>query len=98
MKRKELEFEENPEGEAKLLQERREGKLVKVLLVRCSQTKVVFAHTVPVKGADEDGHIVKLVCGDVARIGHTKVILESDNEPAIKQIAQQALTALSKAE
>ena len=93
-KRKELEFEENPEGEAKLLQQRREGRLVKVLLVRCSQTKAVFAHTVPVKGADEDGHIVKLVCGDIAWIGHTKVILKSDNEPAIKQIVRQALTAL----
>ena len=95
-RRNELEFEENPEGEAKLLEERKRGQTVKCLIVRCSQTKAVFAHTVPVKGADEDGHVVRLICADVAWLGHTKLIIKADNEPAIKKVQQDVLKELKQ--
>ncbi len=63
----------------KLLEERRQGRIVKCLIVRCSRTKAVFAHQVPVKGVDEDRHVVKLVCADIEWLGHTKITLKCDN-------------------
>ena len=82
------------EDDAKLLEERKKGKIIKCLIVRCSRTKAVFAHQVPVKGVDEDKHVVNLVCKDIEWLGHTKVILKCDNEPAIKKLVEHSLRAL----
>ena len=70
---------------------RREGKVVKCILVRCSNAKLIFAHVVPCKGVDEDGHVVKLVCDNLAWMGHTRIILKCDNEPAVKKVITEAL-------
>ena len=70
---------------------RREGKVVKNIIVRCAATKLIFAHQVPVKGVDEDRHVVKLVCEDLGWMGHAKIILKCDNEPAIKRVIAEAL-------
>jgi len=68
---------------------RAEGKIVKNIIIRCSNTKLTYVHTVPVKGVDEDGHVTKLVCDDLAWMGHTKIILKCDNEPAITKGAHR---------
>ena len=70
---------------------RAEGKIVKNIIVRCSNTKLTYVHTVPVKGVDEDGHVTKLVCDDLAWMGHTRIILKCDNEPAIKKVLTESI-------
>ena len=39
---------------------RLEGKVVENIIVRCASTKLIFAHTVPVKGVDGHKHAAKL--------------------------------------
>ena len=56
---------------------------MKVLVAKGSQTKTVFAHAVPCKGSDNDGCAVARVAEDVGWLGHKRVILKSDNGPAI---------------
>ena len=63
--RKDLEQEENPTGEAALEEERRKGGVVKCLLMRCFETKVMFAHCMPYKGVGEDHYITSLVVKNV---------------------------------
>ncbi len=94
LKREDLKIPVDDEGHKKLLEERKRGRTVKCLIVRCSRTKAIFAHQVPVKGIDEDRHVVKLVCADIAWMGHTKITLKCDNEPAVKQLVERALREL----
>ena len=75
-KKEEAKAAEKIANEEDFVRARREGKVVKCLILRCSVTKLMFVHAVPVKGIDEDGHVVKLVCDDVSWIGHTRVILK----------------------
>ena len=35
--------------------------------------------------------MVKLVCDDLGWMGHAKIILKCDNEPAIKRVISEAL-------
>ncbi len=42
-------------------------------------------------GVDEDGHVTKLVCDDLAWMGHTKIILKCDNEPATKKVLTEPI-------
>ena len=79
------------EGQGKIDDDRRDGKIVKCLLVRCLQTKIIFAHVVPYKGASEDRFVAQLVVTDIEWIGHTKMILKSDNEPALQTLVVQSL-------
>ncbi len=66
MTREELpDFPRTTDGDAAMLAARRDGKIVKCLIVRDSHTKNVFGHVVPVKGLDEDQHVVQLVASDV---------------------------------
>ena len=60
-KRKELELEENSSGDALLDSARARGEIIKCLLIRCFESKNVFAHYVPMKGADEDDYAAGLV-------------------------------------
>ena len=55
----------------------------KVLVIRDSRSKSIFAHVVPAKGVDEKGFSVDAVVDDVRWLGYNKVTLKSDNEPAI---------------
>ena len=67
---------------------------IKVLIVRDNRSKAVFAHTVPVKGADEEGFAVKAIVDDVKWLGYTKIVLKTDNEPAILKLLQESLRDL----
>ena len=91
--RKELsdDYPRTAEGEAKLDEDRATGDIVKCLIVRCLQTKVLFAHVVPYKGASEDRFVAQLVVADIEWIGHTKLIIKSDNEPALQTLVVQSL-------
>ena len=90
----ELEYGESDEGKAKFAEDRKKGIVVKCLIVRCHESKAVFAHVVPCKGSDEDKYAVDLVCSDVAWMGHTKLLLKSDNEKALLTLVKQALRAI----
>ena len=93
-KRQDLKFEMNPEGDSQLEEARSSGEITKGILVRCYESKVLFAHIVPCKGLDEDRYCVDLVVSDVAWLGHTKLLLKSDNENPLVALIEQALRAI----
>ena len=93
-KLEELGYGNGDDGKAKLLEDRKAGTVVKCLIVRCHETKNVFAHVVPCKGADEDNYVVDLVTSDVAWLGHVKLLLKSDNERALVTLVTRALQAI----
>ena len=70
-------------------------KLVtKVLVARDMRSKSVFAHAVVAKGSDEDGFAVQCLVGDIAWLGYSRIILNSDSKPAIVRLLKDALKAL----
>ena len=66
----------------------------KVLVVRDSKCKAVFAHVLPTKGIDEKGFSVDALASDAKWLGYSKVTLKSENEPAIVKLPQEALREL----
>ena len=64
---------------------------LKALVAKDSRSKTVFAHAVEVKGADDAGYAVSRMVEDIAWLGHTKIILKSDNEPAIVKVLKDSL-------
>ncbi|MBS94029.1 MAG: hypothetical protein CL799_06265 [Chromatiales bacterium] len=93
-RRDELEYPVSDDGDARLLEDRKKGKIIKCLIIRCHDTKCVFAHVIPHKGTDEDSYIVDLVCTDVAWLGHAKLIIKGDNEKALVSLINKALKVL----
>ena len=73
-----------------LQEARAKGEIVKCLAVRCLKYKAVFAHVVPCKGADENGIVADMVLRDVEWLGHTRLILKADREPAIQALVKAA--------
>ena len=59
---------------------------LKLLVVNDTTRKAVFAHAVPRKGIDEKRFSVDMVVADVLWLGYSKVLLKSDNEPAIVKL------------
>ena len=59
--------------------------------MRDSETKAVFGHVVPRKGIDDKRFAVDALVSDIVWLGHTKVILKSDNEPAILKLLSESL-------
>ena len=64
---------------------------VKVLVIRDCKWKNTFAHLVPSKGVDDRRYAVDMLCEDIKWLGFTRVILKSDNEPAIVKLAVETL-------
>ena len=64
---------------------------VKVLVVRDDKSKSVFGHVIPRKGLDEKGFSVDCLVEDIKWLGYSKVVLKSDNEPAIIKLLSEAL-------
>ena len=71
--------------------------MLKVLVVYDGATGSLFAHAVPRKGPDEHGYVVDQIVGDVLWLGHSKVVMRTDNEPAILKLVLVALQALKVA-
>ena len=57
-------------------------------------SKKVFAHVVPQKGDDEEHYCAKLAVADIEWLGHTKVILKTDNERSIVALKQRVAKTL----
>ena len=72
----------------------REEEHLKVLVVKDAMGKYVFTHAVERKGVDDDGYVVECLVKDVQWLGYSKVVLKSDNEPAIVRVLQDSLKAL----
>ena len=91
LSRKDTAFPETPAGNQALETERQERRVMKCLIIRCHESKALFANCIPCKGADEEKYVASLVTSDVAFMGHTKLILESDNEAALLTLVRAAL-------
>ena len=74
-----------------MAEDRQAGKVVKVILMKCSSTKIVLGHVVPCKGVDESMHVVKLLVEDIKWLGHTRMLLKCDNERAVVRLVREAL-------
>ena len=79
------------ERNAALTEARKRKEVMKCLILRCHESKAVFAHSIPVKGDDEDHYVADLIATDVAFMGHVKLLLKSDNEPALLKLAEASL-------
>ena len=53
----------------------------------------ISTHAVPSKGLDLNGYIVEMIRDDVLWLGHPKVMIRSDNEPALLQVLDTALAS-----
>ena len=65
-----------------------------MLVVKDTKGKAVFAFASPQKGIGESRFAVDAIVECVLWLGCSKVILESDNGPAILKLSQAALVAL----
>jgi len=81
-KREDLEFTADADGAKALEEARARGEIVKCLLVRCFASKAVFAHVVAKKGTNEEDTVANIVLDDLEWLGHTRIILKADGEPA----------------
>ena len=90
-RRDELEYQEGPAGEEALENDRKSGDVVKCIVIRDWESKAIFAHCIPCKGADEDQYVAKLVEGDLVWLGYTRIVLKGDNEPALQALIRQVL-------
>ena len=59
-----------------------ETKCLPILVIRDHASKTVFSHVVPCKGTSQQYPIAQSV-DDIEQLGHAKLILKSDQEPAI---------------
>ena len=75
------------------LSEEERVKALKVLVAECGATKSPFAHAASRRGADQDGDIVEQFKQHVLWLGHAKVMIRSDNEPAMVQFIETVLAA-----
>ena len=66
----------------------------KVLVVKDTKGKAVFAHVIHKKGVEADGYSVARLAEDVRWLGYRKIIPKSDNEPAILQLLREALKGI----
>jgi len=72
-------------------QKRRDGQLVKCLIIRCHSSKAIFCWVVPYKGGDgEGGYVTGLIVTALRWLAWTRMILKSDNEPALLQLMRTA--------
>ena len=60
-----------------------ERNLIKVFVAAESKSGCVFARVVPQKGVDPDGYALDLLVEDIRWLGYVRILLKSDNEPAI---------------
>ena len=68
----------------------------KVIVAKCSKTRCLFAHVVPQKGIDADGYVVKMLRDDILWLGHSQVIVKSDNEPALLRVVEATVKVLKQ--
>jgi hypothetical protein len=79
-----------------LSEEERRGA-ARVLVMYCSASKTPFADGVPQKGLDQDGYAIECMKQNVLWLGHSRVTLRADNEPALAALVDRATAALKMA-
>ena len=62
---------------------------MKAIVTYCSATRCVFAHALKRKGAGQ--HVIQCIVDDIAWLGHTRLVLRSDNEPAMVALIRESL-------
>ena len=67
---------------------------VKILVVKDSKNKAVFAHVVPSKGIDVKQFAVSVLLDDIKWLGYVRLTLKSDNEPAIVKLLTESLKGI----
>ena len=72
-------------------QARQEGKIAKCLIMRCHASKAIFSWMVPYKGDAEDGYVTDLMVKALKWFGYTRLIVKSDNEPALNRLVKSAI-------
>ena len=90
-RRSELEQALDEDGDAALEIARKAGEIVKCLLIRCRNSKCVFARVAPCVGVDKDDYVVDLIMKDLCWLGFTAVILKADNENAIRALLSRVV-------
>ena len=76
------------------LSEEEQTSAVCVLVAKCGATECLFAHVVLQKGVDGDGYVVDQLKKDILWLGHSKVVIRSDDEPAILRVVERVAQAL----
>ena len=56
----------------------------------CLGTKATFGHVVTCKGAGNEGIVSDMAVNDAEWLGHTRVIMKADNEPAVQALVHQS--------
>ena len=69
---------------------RRICKIIKRIVLRCFESSMIFGH-VPYKGAGKDQFVCGRVVAVIAWLGHTKLLLKADTEPALQALIEQSL-------
>ena len=59
-----------------------------------SSTKFIFAHPVTAKGVSEDQYAADAVAEDIGWLGYPRVLLRSDNEPALLALLKESLKCM----
>ena len=67
---------------SELSEEDREHQ-VRVIVGYCSSSRSPFMHVVPSQATSMDKFAAERIVEDIVYLGHTRVILRSDNEPAL---------------
>jgi len=68
--------------------------VMKILVIKDSKSKYIGAHLVPVKGLGCDRYAAEKMRRDILWLGYSRVILRSDNEPAIVAVLKETLKGL----
>ena len=76
-----------------LSEQERKGA-IRVIVGKCSATQCIFAHVVPQKGVDEEGYVVEELKNDIIWLGHSRVAIRSDNEPALLTVVERTARLL----
>ena len=65
--------------------------ILKILVLKDAFSKYIGAYVVPVKGVGEDRYAAEKLRRDVLWFGYSRVIVKTDNEPAIKAVLNELL-------
>ena len=71
-------------------------KTLPIMLIRAHGTRVTFSHAVPCKGTSASKYPERQVSSSIKRLGWSKIIFKSDNEPAILELRRAASRILRK--
>ena len=77
-----------------LTDDENEKVVLKILVVKDTEGKAISAHVIQKKGVEADGYSVARLVEDLQWLGYRRIILKSDNEPAIVQLLREALKGI----